>query len=87
LGNVTAAYIDPTGHLAVAFEDGRLELRDLSEEKNREHMMAVVSDIVPKFKTLTNAAKRKIENRIKFLSSITKEMQKSSDALAAATAP
>jgi hypothetical protein len=83
VGNVAQAHIDPTGHLALAFEDGHLELKDLSEERNRELMMAVVGDVVPKFKGLTSAAKRKVENRIKFLSSLTKEMQKSSDALSA----
>jgi len=46
--------------------------------------MAVVGDVVPKFKSLTSLQKRKIENRIKLLSNITKEIQKSSEALSAA---
>ncbi len=83
LGLVTQAHIDPTGHIALLYEDGHLELENLSEEKNRDLMMSVVGDIVPKFKNLTSAQKRKIENRIKFLTSITKEIQKNSDALAA----
>jgi type III secretory pathway component EscS len=49
-------------------------------------MMAVVGDVVPKFKTLTSNQKRKLENRIKLLSSVTKEIQKSSEALSAALA-
>ena len=81
VGDVTNAHIDPTGHLALTFVDGHLELKDLSEPKNRELMMTVVADAVPKFKALTSAAKRKVENRIKFLTSLTKELQKSSDAL------
>jgi hypothetical protein len=44
-------------------------------------MIGVISDIVPKFKNLTAYQKRKIENRIKMLSSITKEIQKSAEAL------
>jgi len=84
VGNVTQAYIDPTGHLVLQYGDGHVELKNLSEEKNRELMMAVVADVVPKFKTLTANQKRKLENRIKLLSSITKEIQKSSEALAAA---
>jgi hypothetical protein len=83
MGNVAQAHIDPTGHLALAYEDGHLELKDLSENKNRDLMIAVVGDMAPKFKNLTGQAKRKVENRIKFLTSITKEMQKSSDALSA----
>jgi type III secretory pathway component EscS len=61
-----------------------VELKNLSEEKNREIMMAVVGNVVPKFKNLTSLQKRKIENRIKLLSNITKEIQKSSEALSAA---
>ncbi len=83
IGVVAQAHVDPTGHLALTFEDGHLELKNLGEEKNRDLMMSVVGDVVPKFKNLTSAQKRKVENRIKFLTSITKEMQKSSDALSA----
>ncbi|MGD6852289.1 MAG: hypothetical protein ACQCN6_09550 [Candidatus Bathyarchaeia archaeon] len=84
LGGVTQAHIDPTGHLVLQFEDGHIELRNLSEEKYRDLMMAVVEDVVPKFKSLTSQQKKKLENRIKLLSSITKEIQKSSEALSAA---
>ena len=84
LGDVVQAHIDPTGHLVLMFEDGHIELKDLSEEKNRDLMTAVIGDVMPKFKSLTSLQKRKIENRIKLLSSITKEIQKSSEALSAA---
>ena len=84
VGDVTQAYIDPTGHLVLQYTDGHIELRNLNEERNRDLMMAVVGDVVPKFKSLTAAQKRKLENRIKMLSSVTKEIQKSSDALSAA---
>ena len=84
LGDVVQAHIDPTGHLILQFEDGHLELKDLSEEKNRDLMTAVIGDVMPKFKNLTSQQKRKLENRIKLLSSITKEIQKSSEALSAA---
>jgi hypothetical protein len=81
LGNVVQANIDPTGYLALLFRDGNLELVNLSEEKNRELMLAVVEDVLPKFKQLTSDQKRKIENRIEFLSQVTKEMQKISSSL------
>jgi hypothetical protein len=84
LGDVLQAHIDPTGHLALLFADGHMELKDLSEDQNRELMMNVIGDIIPKFKNLTSTQKRNIENRIKFISSITKEIQKSSEALSAA---
>ena len=84
LGDVVQANIDPTGRLILQFQDGHVELRDLSEEKNRDLMTIVIEDVVPKFKGLVNAQKRKLENRIKLLSSLTKEMQNSSEALFAA---
>jgi hypothetical protein len=84
VGDVTTAYIDPTGHLVLQYTDGHIELKNLSDEKNRELMMSVVGDVVPKFKALTTNQKRKLENRIKLLSSVTKEIQKSSEALSAA---
>ena len=84
LGDVVQAHIDPTGHLILQFEDGHLELKNLSEEKNRDLLTAVIGDVMPKFKNLTSQQKRKLEDRIKLLSSITKEIQKSSEALSAA---
>ena len=84
VGDILQAHIDPTGHLMLQFADGHYELKDLSEEKNRDLMMAVIGDIMPKFKNLTSMHRRKLENRIKLLSSVTKEIQKSSEALSAA---
>jgi len=86
-GDVVQAHVDPTGHLVLQYEDGPVELRNLSEEKNRDLLMGIVSDIVPKFKSLTSNQKRKLEDRIKLLSIVTKEIQKSSDALSAAMSP
>jgi hypothetical protein len=87
VGDAIQAHIDPTGHLVLMFEDGHVELKDLSEEKNRDLMMAVVGDALPKFKSLTSNQKRKLENRIRLLSTVTKEIQKSSEALSAAMSP
>ena len=84
LRDVLQAHLDPTGHLILQFEDDHFELRDLSEEKNRDLMSAVIMDVMPKFKSLTSQQKRKLENRLKLLSSVTKEIQKSSEALSAA---
>lgn len=80
-GAVTQAHVDPTGHLTLLFEDGHLELKNLEESRNRDLMISVVEDVLPKFKSLTSVHKRKIENRIKFLSTVTKEMQKISETL------
>jgi hypothetical protein len=82
-GNVVKAYIDPTGHLALLHEDGHMELKNLAEERNRDLMIMVIKDVMPKFKSLTSMQKRKIEKRITFLSAVTNEIQKISGALAA----
>jgi hypothetical protein len=84
LSDVVQAHVDPTGHLILQFEDGHMELKNLSEEKNRDILTLVVVDIMPKFKSLTSKQKRKLENRIKLLSNVTKEIQKSSESLSAA---
>jgi hypothetical protein len=82
-GNIVQAYIDPTGHLALLHEDGHMELKNLAEERNRDLMIMVIKDVMPKFKSLTSTQKSKIEKRIKFLSAVTNEIQKISGALAA----
>jgi prepilin-type processing-associated H-X9-DG protein len=81
MGNVVSAHLDPTGHLAMVFADGHVELRNLCDENNRDLMIVVVQDAIPKLKQLTSAHKRKVENRIKFLSAVTKEIQKIAGAL------
>jgi len=85
LGDVAQANIDPTGHLMILHQDGQVELRDLREEAHRDLMVSVVKDVVPKFKELVNAHRRKIEDRIEFLLSVTNEMQKISKAFSTAT--
>jgi hypothetical protein len=82
-GNVVKAYIDPTGHIALLHEDGHMELKNLAEEQNRDLMIMVIKDVMPKFKSLTSMQKRKIEKRITFLSAVTNEIQKISGAFAA----
>ena len=85
MGTVVQASLDATGQLTLLYEDGRMELKNLSDEKLRDLMIAVIEDVMPKFKQFTSAQKKKVENRIKFLSMITKEMQKISKALSLPT--
>ncbi len=51
---VTQAHIEPTGRLVLTFKDGHMELRDLSEIKNRDLMMAVIGDVMPKLNDLAS---------------------------------
>ena len=84
LGNVTQANVDPKGNLMLLYKNGQVEIRNLSERNERELMICVMKDVMPKFKQLTSAHRRDIENRMKFLSSVTQEIQKISKAFAAA---
>ena len=79
-GEVMLANIDPTGHLMIVFADKHVELADLSEEKNRDLMLSVVEDALPKFSDLIKSQKQQIERRIDFLSEVTKELQQVSEA-------
>ena len=83
LGGIERANVVPTGELVVLFEDGRMESMDLTEPKNRDLLVDVVSDVMSKFNDLIAERRSKIEERIAFLSEVTKELQTISDALAA----
>ncbi len=85
LGHVVQANIDPKGNLMLIYKDGQVEIRNLSEKNQRELMICVMRDVMPKFKQLTSARRREIENRMKFLSSVTQEIQKISKAFAVET--
>ena len=85
LGNVIQANVDPKGNLMLIYQDGRGKIRNLSEKSNRDLMICVMKDTMPKFKQLTSAHRRKIENRMKFLSSVTKEIQKISNSFSEST--
>jgi len=86
IGQVVQAYVDPMGHLMLLYQDGHAEIENLREEENRDLMIAIIKDVMPKFKQLTNARKQKIEERMKFMSSVAKELQKISRAFSAADA-
>jgi energy-converting hydrogenase A subunit M len=85
LGNVVQANIDPKGNLVLLYQDGQVEIRCLSDKTQRDLMICVIRDAMPKFKQLTSAHRKKIEDRMNFLSSVTNEIQKISKAFAAET--
>jgi energy-converting hydrogenase A subunit M len=83
LGNVKQANVDPKGNLMLLYQDEEVEIRNLNEKSHRDLMICVMKDVMPKFKRLTSAHRRKIEDRMKFLSSVTQEIQKISKAFSA----
>jgi len=86
VGKVAQASVDSTGNLIILYRDGRMELKDLGEEANRDLLILVIRDTMPKLKQFTTAYRQRIENRIKFLSAVTKELQKISKAFSTALA-
>ena len=85
MGDVAQALVDPLGNLILLYEDGYAKIENLREEKHRDLMVAIVKDVTPKIRLLVNAHRQKIEERMNFLSSVTKEMQKVSRAFSDAT--
>jgi hypothetical protein len=56
-----------------------MESVDLTETKNRDLLIRVVIDVMPRFNNLISKRRSKIEERINFLSSVTKELQTIAD--------
>ncbi|UCH57031.1 MAG: hypothetical protein JSV18_06760 [Candidatus Bathyarchaeota archaeon] len=79
MGLVERANVVPKGDLVVLLEDGRMESIDLKETENRDLLITVVSDVMPRFNRLISQRRNKIEKRIDFLSSVTKELQTIAD--------
>lgn len=52
VGVVREAYIQANGKLQLAFTDGKMGSLDLAEPKNRDLMLAVIDDVMPKLEAL-----------------------------------
>jgi len=79
-GKVSQANLDLTGQLLVLYPNGEMKSMNLTELRHRELLFKIAHDIMPKLKRLITSHRQKIEKRIKFLSSITKELQKTANA-------
>ena len=84
MGDIARASLDPTGQLMVQYRDGRMVIKNLLEEENRDLMTTVLEDVLPKLKQIFSTRREKIEGRMKFLSAVTKEIQKMSRAFSKA---
>jgi hypothetical protein len=81
LGALEKANVLPKGDLVVLHRDGRMESIDLSDAENRDLLIIVMSDSIPRFNQLIAQRRSKIETRVNFLSSVTKELQSIADSL------
>lgn len=82
LGFIERANVIPTGELVLLHRDGRMESIDLTGPEKRDLLVNVVSDVMPKFKALIADRRLRIEKRITFLSSVTKELQNIAESFA-----
>jgi len=83
LRNAERANILPKGELVVLFRDGRMESVDLTKPENRDLLVDVVSDVMPRFNDLIGERRGRIEKRISFLADVTKELQNIADSVTA----
>ncbi|UCE29313.1 MAG: hypothetical protein JSV85_00840 [Candidatus Bathyarchaeota archaeon] len=79
-GKVTQASIDLTGQLLVLHPDKRMKTVNLTEQRHRELLLEITHDIMPTLKKLVNSYREKVEARVKFMSSVTKELQRTAKA-------
>lgn len=81
MGTIQRANLVPEGLLIAQFDDGGMFTKDLSREENRDLLVKVVNNVIPKFNKTVEERRRSIEKRIDFLTSVTKELQNISDAM------
>lgn len=83
LRHAERANVLPKGELVVLFKDGRMESMDLTRPENRDLLVDVVGDVMPKFNDLIGERRKRIEKRISFLADVTKELQNIADSVGA----
>ncbi len=82
MGLVERANVIPQSELVILFDDGRMESFDLTAVGNRDLLVAVIGNAMPRFNILIAQQRGKIEKRIAFLSDVTRELQTIADSLA-----
>lgn len=75
MGEIEKANIMPKGELALLYRDGRMDSIDLKNPENRDLLVEVVRDVMPRFGTFLTRMRERIERRITFFSEVTRELQ------------
>jgi hypothetical protein len=70
------AYLYLTGELILVYRNGDVEILDLNEPENRDILEEILGDIMMRLKTVIDTYRTRTEKRVKFLMSITTELQK-----------
>jgi hypothetical protein len=73
---ISKSYLYLTGQLVLVHTNGELEILNLTDKENHDTLVEITGEIMTKLKTVINISKSKTEKRVKFLITITKELQK-----------
>lgn len=73
---LSKAYLYPNGQLVLVYENAEAELLNLTEQSNHDILVAIIGEIMMELRSLINSYRAKAEKRVKFLLSVTKELQK-----------
>jgi len=80
--HASMAYLYTSGQLAIVYTDGKAEILDLIEKRNRTVLTSIMGETISKLKDVIGLYKTVTESRVKFLLSITKELQKAAEVFA-----
>jgi hypothetical protein len=75
-GQVNKAYLYLTGQLVLVCNSGEVEILNLADQENHGILIEITSDVMMKLKMIIDSCKSETEKRVKFLMSVTKELQK-----------
>ena len=79
-GRISKAYLHLTGQLVLVYTNGEVEILNLVDQDNHDVLVGISREILMKLKFVVSSFKSKTEQRVKFLMSITKELQKIAEA-------
>lgn len=75
-GRVNKAYLYLTGQLVLVYKNGEVEVLNLADQENHQILIEITGEIMMKLKIVITSHRANTEKRVKFLMSITKELQK-----------
>jgi hypothetical protein len=76
IGRVNKAYMYLTGQLVLVYVNGEVEILNLADQENLNILIGITGEIMTKLKLMMDSHRVETEKRVKFLMSVTKELQK-----------
>ena len=73
---ISKAHLYLTGQLVLVYRSGEVEILNLTDKENREVLVEITGEIMVNLKSVIDSYRSKTEKRVKFLMTITKELQK-----------